>query len=42
MASRVTARASTGFGDRAFWSIRLVSSSPSSEPQLAPMRTALP
>src|ERR1700683_2309220 len=39
MASRVTSRASTGWFDLAFSSIRCVSSSWSSEPQLAPMRT---
>ena len=41
IASRVTARASRGFGDAAFSSISLVSSSWSSEPQLAPIRTGL-
>ena len=41
IASRVTARASIGLGERAFSSIRCVSSSWSSEPQLAPMRTGL-
>ncbi len=42
IASRVTLRASIGFGFFAFASIRRVSSSWSSEPQLAPMRTGLP
>ena len=42
MASRITARASAGCADRALSSIMDVSSSWSSEPQLAPMRTALP
>ncbi len=41
IASRVTARASIGLGEREFSSIRCVSSSWSSEPQLAPMRTGL-
>ena len=41
MASRVTARASRGLGEAVFSSISLVSSSWSSEPQLAPMRTGL-
>src|SRR6201992_4115868 len=38
IASRVTARASRGLGKAIFSSISLVSSSWSSEPQLAPMR----
>ena len=41
IASRVTARASIGFGDLMFSSISVVSSSWSSEPQFAPMRTGL-
>src|SRR6476620_8893623 len=41
IASRVTALASRGAGDAAFSSISLVSSSWSSEPQFAPMRTGL-
>ena len=41
IASRVTARASSGSGDFTFSSISRVSSSWSSEPQLAPMRTGL-
>ena len=42
IASRVTARVSSGAGRRAFSSMSRVRSSWSSEPQLAPMRTALP
>ena len=42
IASRVTAPVSLGSAEAAFSSIRLVSSSWSSEPQLAPMRTVLP
>ena len=41
IASRVISRASFGAFDLAFSSIRCVSSSWSSEPQLAPMRTGL-
>ena len=41
IASRVTAPASSGAAERAFSSMRSVKSSWSSEPQLAPMRTAL-
>ena len=41
MASRVTARASRGLGEAVFSSISLVSSSWSSDPQLAPIRTGL-
>ena len=42
IASRITARASIGAALAAFSSISEVSNSWSSEPQLAPMRTALP
>ena len=42
IASRITARASSGFGKTALSSIRCVSNSWSREPQLAPIRTHLP
>ena len=42
IASRVTAPMSAGWASLAFSSMRWVSSSWSSEPQLAPMRTVLP
>ncbi len=42
IASRITARASRGFAELAFSSIMWVRSASSREPQLAPIRTALP